>query len=322
MIGNSLPFGIPQGHPYPRVGNATGTVHFRRIGLPHLVTAGKTHLLYIASFVARYRETIVHPQERTNLHPVVGLAQLLQPVGPHTDDFAGTHIAVYLIIQIGQAARLAGSGVGTFLVADDDGRTSPLVTRHDDAVFGEEQHGAGALDATVDILDTVYIVLAFHDKQGHQLGGIDFAHAHLGQVHVLLEQLGGQLFKVVDFGHRNNGELAQVRVDHDGLRVVVADDTDTGVALKTGELRFELGAEIRTFQAVDSPHETCAGGISGHTATFGSQMRIIVCTVEQICHTFRLCDCTEKTSHLLVVFTDEYCVFLNFECKITKKDER
>jgi hypothetical protein len=47
------------------------------------MTARIAYLLYIATFVVRGRETIIHPKERANLHLLVGFAQLLYVVGIH-----------------------------------------------------------------------------------------------------------------------------------------------------------------------------------------------------------------------------------------------
>ena len=120
------------------------------------------------------------------------------------------------------------------------------------------------------MLDAVHKVLALYDEQRHQLGGVGLPHAHLREVHVLLQQFLRQFLQVIDFGHRDDGEFPQVGIDHDRLRVRVADDTNTRLSLKRGKLRLELRAEVGTLQTMDRAYKPLPFCVSGHTAPFGS----------------------------------------------------
>ena len=77
-----------------------------------------------------------------------------------------------------------------------------------------------------------------------------------------------------------DGELTEVGVDDDRLRIRIADDTDSGISHKLVESRLELRTKIRTFQIVNRTCETGFLIVCSHTAAPGSQMRIIVGAIE------------------------------------------
>ena len=81
LVGHSLSCRITHRHADTGVGYSAGAVHLCGVGLAHQVAAGIAHLLGIASLVVARRETVVHPQERANLHLLVGLSQHLHVVG-------------------------------------------------------------------------------------------------------------------------------------------------------------------------------------------------------------------------------------------------
>lgn len=271
MVRDAFAFGVTEGHADTRIGDAAGAVYFGGISLTHLESAGEAHFLDVAAFVARGGETVVDPQEGTDLHPLFGTAELLDAIGMQADNLARTEVAVNLVVEVGETARLAGGGIGSVLATDDDGGASPLVARSDDAVFGQEQHGAGTLDVLIDILDAFDKVLALDDEQGDEFGLVGLAGAELGEVHVLPEQLLFELGDVDNLGHGDDGKTAEVGIENDGLRIGVADDADAGVALELVQLVFKLRTEISTFQIVDGAVETVSlPVVSGHTATFRS----------------------------------------------------
>ena len=160
------------------------------------------------------------------------LAHLLHAVSPQANDLTRTHVLLNLIIQVGQAARLAGSRESALLLANHDRRTPPFITSHDNAILGQQQHRARALDLFIHVLNTLHEVLALRNQQSDQLRLIGLARAQLREVHVSRKQFLLQLIDVIDFRYRDNGELTQMRIDHDRLRIRIADDTYTGVALE------------------------------------------------------------------------------------------
>ena len=61
-------------------------MHF--VVLTHRMTTSIAYLLYIATFVFRCRETVIHPKERAYLHLIIRLAQLLYTVCIYTYNLA------------------------------------------------------------------------------------------------------------------------------------------------------------------------------------------------------------------------------------------
>ena len=80
-----------------------------------------------------------------------------------------------LEVEIREGCTLAAHGVGIRLLADDERGTSPTVTRTDDAILGEDSHGAGTLDVVEYVLDALAEGFALNDEQSHQLGGVGTA---------------------------------------------------------------------------------------------------------------------------------------------------
>ena len=68
------------------------------------------------------------------------------------------------------------------LLAEDDGRAAELVAGGVDALVGQQQHRAGALDGVLGDADALDEAAALVDQRGDQLGGVDLAAAHLGEV--------------------------------------------------------------------------------------------------------------------------------------------
>ena len=162
-----------------------------RLGVHTLVVAGG--------------ETIVNPQERTELATREGFLQHLYAVSTKADDFARTDVAHFHVVEVGEGCRLACYGIGSRFLADDDGCAPQEVARGNDAVFGQHEHRARALDALIDVVDAIDKGLAHVDEQRHQLGLVDLVGALLAEVDALLQQLRGYLGHVVDFCHRDNG---------------------------------------------------------------------------------------------------------------------
>ena len=119
------------------------------------------------------------------------------------------------------------------------------------------------------------------NHQRHQLRGVGLAGTELGELLVFVEALLLQLLDVVDAGYRGDGKAAQMRIDHNGLGISVADDADTVVALEFVQLAVELGAEIGVFDVVNGTVESAVLN-SHHAGTLGAQMRMVVYSVKQI----------------------------------------
>ena len=230
-------------------------------------------LLHIDAFIVGGRIAVVDPKERAHLLLGVGCQQLLHAVDGHLDDFARPNILASRVVEVDVAVALRSQHIAVVALADDDGRAAVVVACRDDAVLGEDEHGARAFHLIIDIADAVDEVLALGDEEGHQLRGISGAHAQLGEVLLVFEAAVGQLVDVVDLGHRADGELAEVRVDDDGLRIRVANDTDADVASKFVHRHFiaEFSTEVSVFDVVDRAVEHRAV-VGHHARSLGAQM--------------------------------------------------
>ena len=101
-------------------------------------------------------------------------------------------------------------------------------------------------------------------------------------MHPFGKQFGGYLAYVVDFGHGDNRIAAKMRVYDYGLRISVADHSQSLTSRESVQLVLELGTEIISLQTVNGPVEPRLG-VEGHKAgTFRSQMGMIVSAVEEI----------------------------------------
>ena len=72
---------IAHSHTNARIGNATYRIHLCIILFAHYATCFKTNFLHILAFVWRSGESVINPQERTNLHLLVRLPQLFHSIG-------------------------------------------------------------------------------------------------------------------------------------------------------------------------------------------------------------------------------------------------
>ena len=262
--------GVPNDlrHTYAGIRNTTGTIHFRIILLPHFITTHKTHFLHIPTLIARNRETIIHPQKRTNLHSFIRLAHLFHSIGTQADNFAGAHIFFNFIIQIRQTARLAGRSISPLFLTNHDGSTSPFITRHNNTVFGQQQHGARPFYLIKYIFDAIYKVLALNNKQCYQFRWVCLPQTHFGKMHIRSQQVTLQFRNILNLGYCNNGKFTQMRIDYYRLRICITNNTYTRVTFKLREFQFKLCAEIRVFQIMDRPHKSFSLGISSQASSF------------------------------------------------------
>ena len=197
------------------------------------------------------------------------------------DDFARTHVVASRVVEVDVAMAFRSHHIPLFALANDDGRASVIVAGGDDAVLGEDNHRARAFHLIIYVLYAVDEILALRDEQCHQLGGIGGTRTQFGKVLTAVETMADQLVQVVDFGHRSDGKLAEMRVHHNRLCIRVADDANADVAGEFAQLVAELRAEIRILDVVDRTVKKFAV-VGHHTSTFGAQMRVIVNAIEQV----------------------------------------
>ena len=89
-------------------------------------------------------------------------------------------------------------------------------------------------------------------------------------MHLLGQQFLGDFLLVVDLRYSNHGIPAQMRIDDNRLRVGIADNTQSLVAVEGVQFVLELRAEIVAFQTVDRPAEAQLLVKGYHTGTLGA----------------------------------------------------
>ena len=201
---------ITEGHTYSRVRDTTGAVYLGMVLLSHLVSCSIACIFYILAFVARVGETVVHPQEGTNLQFIVGLAHLLHAIGAETDNLARTYIVFNLITQVRETVRFACSCIGSILFTDHNRRASPLVTSRDDAIFGKNKHRTRTLDFAEHILDTINKVLTLYHQESDKFRLIGLRETHLREVHIRGQEILLEFLYIVYLSHGNDSKLTQV----------------------------------------------------------------------------------------------------------------
>ena len=172
-IGATMSGCITYCHADTGIGNAAGAIYHSIILLAHGKSASIAHGFGIAVFVVAGRESVVDPEERADLHALVGFAQHVIAVLCDFHDFARAQELLHFVSEIRKCSCFGSDAIGSFLFADDDGSASPRVTCCDDAVFGKDYHRARATNFTKDLFDAFHEVSAFDDQETDDLGLVD-----------------------------------------------------------------------------------------------------------------------------------------------------
>ena len=100
LIRNTLTGSISHRHTCTRIRNTAAAIYFNIICLGKIETIGKTGFLYILTLVSRSWESIIYPEERTNLHLLVGWTNLLHTLSSNLHDFAWTYLVCCLEVEV------------------------------------------------------------------------------------------------------------------------------------------------------------------------------------------------------------------------------
>ena len=186
LVGLAYAGSIAQCHAHSGVGNAADAVHFSLVFTRHHLPVVKPHFLDVAPFVGGGGETVVHPQEGTYLHVVLRGAELLDAAGTQPHHLAGAEETVGFVAEIGEGRAFGCGCIGSVFLPYDDGRAAPVVAGGDDAVLGEQEHGAGAVNVAEHVFYAFDKCLSLDEEQGNEFCLVRLARGKLGKVHVLL----------------------------------------------------------------------------------------------------------------------------------------
>ena len=112
-----------------------------------------------------------------------------------------------------------------------------------------------------------------------------------------VERLSGEFVDVVDLPDGDDGVGAELAGDDERLILVIADDADAGVAEKFADLIVEFGAELGIGDVVDAACDAVFRIADGEASAFGSEMRVIIRTVEDVADAVMIRDDAEKAAH-------------------------
>ena len=297
LIGHPLTVGITQGHTDTRVRHATDAVNLRCVLLTHHLTVTLANSLYVDTVIVRSGESVVHPQERTDLLTLQRLLQHLHLVGCQEDNLTRTQVLHAMEVQIRETRRLTRYSVGPLFLADDNGGAAQEVTGGNQAFLRHDQHRARAIYLTVNQVNTFHERAPHINQQCYKLRLVDGVGRILTEVHPAVEQLLGNLFHIVDLGHGHYRETPQVRVHQNRLRIGITDHTDTLITRKRVELILELRAEIVALQVMNLTTEALLLVKHHHTCTLRSEVRVIVCAIKEVVYTTFRRNGSKESSH-------------------------
>ena len=255
--------------------------------------------LGIASFVVGGGISEIDPEERADLHGLLGGLELRDGFGVDQHDLGGTEVAHELVVEVRIGGGLHGDGHRAGPLRDGDGGAAVAIACGVDLAVRHDEHGAGTLDAVHGVGNAVLDGLLGVDERGDDFGRVVLAVAVLGEVDVvLLDGLPGQLLDVVELADGHDAVHAEVGRDQERLVVHVADDADAALrAAEPFQVGSELGPEHLVGDVVDGTDDGTVGIGDGHAAADRAQMRMIVDPVEEVVHAVTVRDNAEKTAH-------------------------
>ena len=87
-----------------------------------------------------------------------------------------------------------------------------------------------------------------------------------------LEVIGGNLLGIDDFCNGTDGKASQVAVEQHRLGIGVRDDSYAAVADELVKFILKLGPEIRTLEAVNTPHKALVFAESRKASPLGAEV--------------------------------------------------
>ncbi len=86
-------------------------------------------------------------------------------------------------------------------------------------------------------------------------------------------------------------------IEHNGLGVGVADNSDSTVSTEFCQIGFEFRSEISIFKAMDGSSESFLFVVEYHPRPLGTQMGVIISSIIYIVHAILFGNCPEEATH-------------------------
>ena len=120
------------------------------------------------------------------------------------------------------------------------------------------------------------------------LGRIYLSRAEFRKIYTPGKQFIAQLFQVVDLAHRYDRKRSQMGTQHNGLRIIIANDSNPRVAGKFTQLVLKLVAKVTVLNPVNTPLYDSLLVHGRKAGTFGTHMRMIISAIKKRIRTWRL----------------------------------
>ena len=282
--------------------NAADRIDLRNRVIPvvgrHAFTVAVAGRLGVDAFVAAGRISVVNPEECADFRRVARRVLLDDAPFGDFDDLAGTELMFQMVIEVRQRGRFHGDRVCAGLFADHDRRASEAVPGGVNAPFDQDQDRTRPVDHVLRIPDAFNQRLLPVDQHGDDLGRIQLSVVRLRKMADAGPEGGvGDLVDIVDLPHGHDREIAEFARNDERLVFVIADDADPGAADELIDVVIEFRAELRIRDVVNSAGDAPFAVAHGKPAAFGSQVRVVVRSVEKVAHTVMVRDDAEKSAH-------------------------
>ena len=260
-------------------------------------SAAIAHLLYIYTFIRCCRISVVNPEERTDLHFLSRLNQSFNSVCCYKYDLSGAKFLIIFVTQINIGMTLKGQTVGPLFVANLHRSSAHLVPGCINSVFCHEKQRHGAVDQTLDILDTLHKIVLFTDQGSDQLCHIDSSVGHLLKMYLgrIIHPLQ-KFIIIVDLSHKGKGKASNPGTEQKGLRFIIRNTSDSHISLHGTHIPVKFCTERCVFNVVDGTVKSMFS-VNSHTAAACSQMRMIIHSVKKFQYAVAFRCYSKKSAH-------------------------
>src|SRR5574344_946304 len=132
--------GVTNSHSNTRIRNWSNIISLNIIVLSHGEAAAITHFLNINVVIVGGRESIINPEEGTNLHLVIRGKKLSHAIRGDFDNLARTNETNSLIFKINIAVTLKSSHIAIIVLSNNNRSTSVEIASYNNTILGKKKH--------------------------------------------------------------------------------------------------------------------------------------------------------------------------------------
>ena len=221
---------------------------------------------------------------------------LAEPVGAEQQDLSRPEEFLQFEIEIWKCRSLAADRPAVHVLADSQREIPQPVTRGIDTVGVKDQKTDRTVDTIEHLLYSIGDRITLRDQLCHELREVYDTVTDLTEGHALGKQLFCERMSIVEEPVGDYAEGAELRVDVDRLLFKWAYYSDSHPALHGKEIRGEFRLELVVAYIVDLPLEFFTE--HGGTAELRPEMRMVICSVEEILAASYTGNNAEETAHV------------------------